>query len=66
MGDGSGGSGGAIVLSTGNICVCHAPQIPTIPDLANSRLGKKWTEYIDKEWLRELEQKEKKVGNLLE
>jgi len=46
--------------------VCHAPQIPTIPDLSNSRLGKKWTECIDKEWLRELEQREKEVGNLLE
>jgi len=37
----------------------------TSVDLSNSRLGRKWTDCIDKEWLRELEQKEK-VGNLLE
>jgi len=43
-----------------------APQISTILDLSNSRFGKKWTECIDKEWLRELEKKEKEVGNLLE
>jgi len=43
-----------------------APQVPTILDLSNSRFGRKWTECIDKEWLRELEKKEKEVGNLLE
>ena len=43
-----------------------ASQISTILDLSNSRFGKKWTECIDKEWLRELEKKEKEVGNLLE
>jgi len=34
--------------------------------LSNSRLVKKWTEYIDKEWLREPEEKEKETGNLVE
>jgi len=38
----------------------------TVVDLSNSRLGRKWTECIDKEWLREVERKEKEVGNLLE
>jgi len=28
--------------------------------------GRKWMECINKEWLRELEQKEKEVGSLLE
>jgi len=47
--------------------VIKAPQInSTILDLTNSRLGGKWTDCIDKGWLRELEQEEKKVGNLLE
>ena len=41
-------------------------QISTILDFSNSRLGREWTECIDKEWLRELEEKEKEVGNLLE
>jgi len=35
-------------------------------DLSNSRLGRKWTECIDKEWLRELERKGKEIGRLLE
>ena len=48
------------------IVVIKAPQVPTILDLSNSRFGRKWTECIDKEWLRELEKKEKDVGNLLE
>jgi len=43
-----------------------APQVPTILDFSNSRFSRKWTECIDKEWLRELEKKEKEVGNLLE
>jgi len=44
--------------------VIEASQISTILDLSNnSRFGKKWTEYIDKEWLRELEKKEK-IDNL--
>ena len=34
--------------------------------ITNSRLGRKWTECIDKEWLRELEKRKKVVGNLLE
>jgi len=41
-------------------------QISTILDYSNSRFGRNWTECIDKEWLEELEQKEKEVGNLLE
>jgi len=43
-----------------------ASQIPTILDFSNSRFGREWMECIDKEWLRELEEKEKEVGNLLE
>jgi len=46
--------------------VIKAPQISTILDLSSSKLGRKWTECIDKEWLRELEKKEKEVGKLLE
>jgi len=46
--------------------VISAPQMSTILDFSNSRIGRKWTECIDKEWLRELEQKEKEVGNRLE
>ena len=45
--------------------VIDACQISTILDLSGSRFGKKWMECIDKEWLRELEKKEKEVGNLL-
>jgi len=46
--------------------VIKAPEVPTILDFSNSRLGREWTECIDKEWLRELEEKEKEVGNMLE
>jgi len=46
--------------------VIKAPEISTILDLSNSRLGRKWTECIDKEWLRDIEKKEKEVGKLLE
>jgi len=46
--------------------VIKAPEILTILDLSNSRLGRKWTECIDKEWLKEMEKKEKEVGKLLE
>jgi len=46
--------------------VIEAPQISTTLDFSNSRLGRKWTECIDKEWLRELEKKEKEMGNLSE
>jgi len=46
------------------------PGIPrkkeTVVDLSNSRLGRKWTECIDKEWLGEVERKGKEMGNLLE
>jgi len=45
--------------------VIKAPRISTILDLSNSRFGRKWTECIDKEWLREMEKKEKEVGKLL-
>jgi len=46
--------------------VIEGSQLSTILELSNSRLCKKWTECIDKGWLRELEEKEKEVGNLLE
>jgi len=46
--------------------VIKAPQISTVLDLSKSRLGRKWTECIDKEWLRDIEKKEKEVGKLLE
>jgi len=46
--------------------VIKAPEISTILDLSNSRLGRKWTECIDKEWLRDIKKKEKEVGKLLE
>jgi len=42
------------------------PEITTILDYSNSRFGRKWTECIDKGWLRELEKKEKEVIKLLE
>jgi len=38
----------------------------TAVDLSNSRFGRKWTECIDKEWLREVERKGKEIGKLLE
>jgi len=46
--------------------VIKAPQISTVLDMSNSRLGRKWTECIDKEWVRDIEKKEKEVGKLLE
>ena len=46
--------------------VIKAPQISTILDLSNSKMGRKWTECIDKEWLRDIEKKEKEVGKVLE
>jgi len=46
--------------------VIKAPQISTILNFSNSRFGGKWTDCIDEAWLRELEKKEKEVGNLLE
>jgi len=45
--------------------VIEGSEISTIVDLSNSRFSRKWTECIDKGWLRELEQKEKEVRNLL-
>jgi len=38
----------------------------TILDFDYSRFGRKWTKCINKEWLKELEQKEKEVGKRLE
>jgi len=46
--------------------VIKAPEISTILDMSNSRLGRKWTECINNGWLRELEKKEKEVEKLLE
>ena len=47
--------------------VIGAPQRKaTSVDLSNSRLGEKWTECIDKEWLRKVERKGKEMGNVLE
>jgi len=45
--------------------VIKAPRISTILDISNSRLGRKWTECIDKEWLRDIKKKGKEVGKLL-
>jgi len=56
-----------------NLCMPPRRVVPGIPrkketsvDLSNSRLGRKWMECIDNEWLREVEQKGKEIGNLLE
>jgi len=38
----------------------------TVIDLSTSRLGREWTECIDKKWLGEVERKGKEMGNLLE
>jgi len=38
----------------------------TVVDLSTSRLGREWTECIDKEWLGEVERKGKEIGNMLE
>jgi len=37
-----------------------------ILDFYNLRFSRKWTKCIDKEWLEELEQKEKEIGKRLE
>ena len=53
-----------------SLCVQSSRVIPrkktTRVDLSKSRLCRKWTECIDKEWLREVERKGKEMGNLLE
>jgi len=56
-----------------NLCMPPPRVVPGIPrkeetvvDLSNSRLGRKWMECIDNEWLREVERKGKEMGNLLE
>jgi len=46
--------------------VIEGSEMSTILDLSNSRLDRKWTESINKGWLRELKEKEKEIGNLLE
>ena len=51
--------------------LCPLPQFETIwgqstkLSLSNFRDGNKWTECIDQEWLKELENKAKKMGRLL-
>jgi len=42
--------------------VIEEPDISTIMDYSNLRFSRNWTECIDKEWLKELEQKEKEGG----
>jgi len=37
-----------------------------ILDFYDSRFSRKWMKCIDKEWLEELERKEKEIGNRLE
>jgi len=53
-----------------NLCVQSSRVIPrekaTGVDLSNTMLGRKWTEFIDKEWLTKVERKGKEIGNLLE
>jgi len=56
-----------------SLCVPSPEVVPEIPgkketvvDLSTSRLGRKWTECIDKEWLRQVERKGKEIGNLFE
>jgi len=56
-----------------NLCMLLPRVVPGIPrkketvvDLSTSRLGRKWTECIDKKWLGEVERKGKEMGNMLE
>ena len=56
-----------------NLCMPPPRVVPGIPrkeetvvDLSNSRLGRKWMECIDNEWLREVERKGKEMRNVLE
>ena len=56
-----------------SLCVPPPKVVPGIPrkketavDLSKSRLCRKWTECIDKEWLREVERKGEEMGNTLE
>jgi len=46
--------------------VIEGSNITTILDYSNSRFGRNWMECIDKEWLKELKQKEKEVEKRLE
>jgi len=52
------------VLPSHSVVIGIPRKKATSVDLSNSRLGRKWTECIDKEWLRELKQKEKEVGKV--
>jgi len=53
-----------------SLCIQSSRVIPrkktTRVDLPKSRLCRRWAECIDNEWLRELERKGKKIGNVLE
>ena len=46
--------------------VIEGSEITTILDYSKSRFSRNWMDCIDKEWLKELEQKEKEVGRRLE
>ena len=51
------------------LCLPHVEMIwdrPTKLDLSKFRHDSKWTECIDQGWLREVEEKEKEMGRLLE
>ena len=46
--------------------VIEGSDISTILDYSNLRFGRNWMECINKEWLKELKQKEKEVEKRLE
>jgi len=51
------------------LCLPHVEMIwdrPTKLDLSKFRHDSKWTECIDQGWLKEVEEKEKEMGRLLE
>jgi len=54
-----------LVLLPGAVLVIPGKK-ETVVDLSTSRLGRKWTECIDNEWLGEVERKGKEIGNVLE
>jgi len=50
------------------LCLPHAETIwerPMKVDLSNFKFGTEWTECIDQEWLKGLEERGKRVGKLL-
>jgi len=53
-----------------NLCLQSSRMIPrkktTRVDLSKSRLCRKWTECIERGWLRKVERKGKEIGNVLE